>query len=645
MEPSPRPSPTTHIPDSIPEDSGGNQGDQAKEIQHLKAHIKKLRSKSHTVITHKSLDEECILEAKIGRKEILEEKIDAKGVWRKRYVVLVEQGKEGKGLVSMQMHFSFDKEKDSTDRTNKGDAIGDDHEDSLETSMVLLARAITQHYSTPTKNRLRTSLNTRNQAIIQVDRVDIQSKNVGNSGRYMKDYCPKPRVCDSKYFQEQMQLAKKDEAGITLDDEQNDFLLVDASEVEEFEDLNAINKQAVILTTGQSMILILLVRIIKSIIDEDKINSDIIFDDPNMEVNNRQVEQDNNDLDQRNAEIESLIKMCKLRLKNNERFLRRCEKIRLKMKGKLNDPKAIEKKVNFVPIDYVKLNKLSETFVPQVELSLEQQYFSKASTFVVTPDKENELTKEVQVMLNVFESMESELDKTLKQNELLNDRLLEATLTHDIVDCVMINFENKNDTLSDEIEKIQNESKDIQENLLESESVSLEFQVQSLTKENEKRVNQKMYAYRDVRSHNQDLLITIFELKEKLKTAEKDPENVEVHIRQNKKTNVTYHVNVVETKDHIANVNAENALKANVNVMCVSCGKCVLTPCHDKCVAKYKLSMNFKVRRALFNSPIVTKSMILDTTPVVAKTRFVVFTPLITKDNVSSASLSTLISK
>ncbi|GJR04362.1 hypothetical protein Tco_0527346 [Tanacetum coccineum] len=47
------------------------------------------------------------------------------------------------------------------------------------------------------------------------------------------------------------------------------------------------------------------------------------------------------------------------------------------MKGKLNDPKAIEKKVNFVPIDYVKLNKLSETFNQQVELSLEQQYSQK----------------------------------------------------------------------------------------------------------------------------------------------------------------------------------------------------------------------------------------------------------------------------
>ncbi|GJU76560.1 hypothetical protein Tco_1273630 [Tanacetum coccineum] len=34
-------------------------------------------------------------------------------------------------------------------------------------------------------------------------------------------------------------LAKKDEAGITLSDEHNDFLLADASEVEEFEDLNA----------------------------------------------------------------------------------------------------------------------------------------------------------------------------------------------------------------------------------------------------------------------------------------------------------------------------------------------------------------------------------------------------------------------
>ncbi|GJV99665.1 putative ribonuclease H-like domain-containing protein [Tanacetum coccineum] len=40
-DPSPRPSPTTHIPDSIPEDSGGNHGE-----------IKKLKKKAKPVITH-----------------------------------------------------------------------------------------------------------------------------------------------------------------------------------------------------------------------------------------------------------------------------------------------------------------------------------------------------------------------------------------------------------------------------------------------------------------------------------------------------------------------------------------------------------------------------------------------------------------
>ncbi|GJY96228.1 hypothetical protein Tco_0512589 [Tanacetum coccineum] len=58
----------------------------------------------------------------------------------------------------------------------------DAQEDKITTAMMLLSRAITQHDSTPTNNRLRTSLNTRNQAVIQDGRVDIQSKNVGYAG-------------------------------------------------------------------------------------------------------------------------------------------------------------------------------------------------------------------------------------------------------------------------------------------------------------------------------------------------------------------------------------------------------------------------------------------------------------------------------
>ncbi|GJV94368.1 hypothetical protein Tco_1545945 [Tanacetum coccineum] len=59
---------------------------------------------------------------------------------------------------------------------------GDAQEDKLTTAMMLLARAISQHYSTPTNNRLHTSSNIRNQVVTQDGRVDIQSKNVGYAG-------------------------------------------------------------------------------------------------------------------------------------------------------------------------------------------------------------------------------------------------------------------------------------------------------------------------------------------------------------------------------------------------------------------------------------------------------------------------------
>ncbi|GJZ33646.1 hypothetical protein Tco_0579082 [Tanacetum coccineum] len=64
----------------------------------------------------------------------------------------------------------------------QGELQGDSQEDKLTTAMMLLAQAITQKFSTPTNNRLRTSSNTRNQAVIQDGRVDIQTKNAGYGG-------------------------------------------------------------------------------------------------------------------------------------------------------------------------------------------------------------------------------------------------------------------------------------------------------------------------------------------------------------------------------------------------------------------------------------------------------------------------------
>ncbi|GKB96795.1 retrovirus-related pol polyprotein from transposon TNT 1-94 [Tanacetum coccineum] len=149
----------------------------------------------------------------------------------------------------------------------QGELHGDSQEDKLTTVMMLLARTITQKFSTPTNNHLRTSSNIRNQAVIQDGRVDIQTKNAGyggngnrntcgqnrnqafnagnvndesnqivqrilrtesnlgkanvqcyncnEKGQYACD-CQKPRVRDAKYFREQMLLAMKDEARSNL---------------------------------------------------------------------------------------------------------------------------------------------------------------------------------------------------------------------------------------------------------------------------------------------------------------------------------------------------------------------------------------------------------------------------------------------
>ncbi|GJY36980.1 integrase, catalytic region, zinc finger, CCHC-type containing protein [Tanacetum coccineum] len=66
----------------------------------------------------------------------------------------------------------------------------------------------------------------------------VQCYNCSRKGYYARN-CPKPRVRDSKYFMEQMLLAKQDEVGVILTDEQNDFLFADASRMEEIEEISA----------------------------------------------------------------------------------------------------------------------------------------------------------------------------------------------------------------------------------------------------------------------------------------------------------------------------------------------------------------------------------------------------------------------
>ncbi|GJW97220.1 hypothetical protein Tco_0179028 [Tanacetum coccineum] len=128
------------------------------------------------------------------------------------------------------------------------DDIQTNSEDPLTSAMLLLSRAITQNFSNPTNNQevvegMNAQNETRNvQRTLRTPSSGntsiVQCYNCSRKRHYARSY-PKPRVCDSKYFMEQMLLAKQDEAGVILTDEQNDFLFADASRMEEIEETRA----------------------------------------------------------------------------------------------------------------------------------------------------------------------------------------------------------------------------------------------------------------------------------------------------------------------------------------------------------------------------------------------------------------------
>ncbi|GJV23800.1 hypothetical protein Tco_1376495 [Tanacetum coccineum] len=99
-------------------------------------------------------------------------------------------------------------------------------EDTLSTAMMLLARTITKHFSTPTNNWY-TGGNRRN---------------VGNQGRYDVNQgsaagndIVQPTIAKT----DTMRLAAKYEAGVHLDDEENDFMLTSAIGDDHLEEINA----------------------------------------------------------------------------------------------------------------------------------------------------------------------------------------------------------------------------------------------------------------------------------------------------------------------------------------------------------------------------------------------------------------------
>ncbi|GKB70515.1 putative reverse transcriptase domain-containing protein [Tanacetum coccineum] len=133
---------------------------------------------------------------------------------------------------------------------------------------------------------------------------NVQCYNCSEKGHYARN-CQKLRVQDLKYFIEQMLLAKQDEAGVILTDKQNDFHFADASRIEETEELRPSYDSAFlskVQAPSTSYVNPLFAKdaqeqkypnqpkIINNTIGDDQINSNIIFDEPNGDVNSGSVE-------------------------------------------------------------------------------------------------------------------------------------------------------------------------------------------------------------------------------------------------------------------------------------------------------------------------------------------------------------------
>ncbi|GJR22574.1 hypothetical protein Tco_0971101 [Tanacetum coccineum] len=248
-------------------------------------------------------------------------------------------------------------------------------------------------------------------------------------------------------------------------------------------------------------------------------------------------------------------------------------------------------------------------------------------------------------------------------------------------------------------------------------------------------VNQKTYAYAVVRAQNQDLLMTITELKNKLKTIDNRknvntkfdksensgtllyvtplPKNIAVKAKQVSNTKVntdrsklvtshptskneqsqkksvessnsvrrpkskdtklknrvlkntndkrssahvqkmshsvsidfnkceTMHSNVCQSNVSVLYTKTVNAVNDGSNIVCVSYGKDLFLLSHEKCVARYALSRNSSVKRALFTTLIATKYKNLGATSVVTNSRLsVAKTPIATNKVSSTLRLS-----
>nr|GEU34726.1 integrase, catalytic region, zinc finger, CCHC-type, peptidase aspartic, catalytic [Tanacetum cinerariifolium] len=277
----------------------------------------------------------------------------------------------------------------------QGELHWDSQEDKLTTAMMLLARAITQKFSTPTNNRLCTSSNTRNQAAIKDGRVEIHAKNAGygGNGHYARNGL-KLRVRDAKYFREQMLLAMKDEAGSNLNDEENDFILDKSFGDETLEELTAERQNA-----SHKMIPKAVHehknhgkrKTVINIFDDEQINSNIIFDDPFVENNGASDEHDSAAHDQY-YDVKILAYNASREAENQKRFNNELKKKKILLQKELVTYSRVKRALFTSPVAAKSRNLGTTSVVTKSRFSVAKTptATNKVSDLIMKPEFKNE---------------------------------------------------------------------------------------------------------------------------------------------------------------------------------------------------------------------------------------------------------------
>ncbi|GKD42058.1 hypothetical protein Tco_1266703, partial [Tanacetum coccineum] len=286
----------------------------------------------------------------------------------------------------------------------------------------------------------------------------------------------KPRVHDAKYFREKMLLAMKDEAGSNLNAEENAFMLDNSFRDETLKELIA---------TAHEQVNHVKRKTINHTSDDDQIDSDIIFDDPYVENNGGTSEHDSNDHDEYHN-IQILAYNVQKEAESQKQLNNELKKQKELLQKKLETCKERVKKFE---LKTVQCSKYKETW--------------------------EELEREIHADKDTIERI---LKEKYKIKNIVD--LEEKLSSHDQI---IVNVNDENMLLKTQVDFV----------VKERENIKLEYQklcnsIKATWTQHQKEVdeliehvNQKTYAYGDVRSQNQDLLMTISELKNKLKTIKK----------------------------------------------------------------------------------------------------------------------------